>query len=257
MRRYVVTGLVAVGVGCGRLSFDPLGDANAHWDGNSDGRQMDPYAQTVIADGPVAYWRFEESNALIAVDEMGNYPGTFSGAVARGPGIGRGRGAEFDGSTTRLSIGDVFAFSGTAPYTLEVWARPSVIDSHVRFLIDRSSSRTPVDGYQLYYGSTFTLAARSVQGKEGGYASGPEIVANRWTHVVATYDGNQDTLYLDGVLINSTVGPVLPAATAGTFSVGDAGSDQFYKYLGVLDEVAIYPLALPAARVAAHSAAGR
>lgn len=256
MLRCVVTGMIAITMGCGRLSFDPLARTDANLDGTADGR-ADQYAQLVIADGPVAYWRFEESGGTVAVDEMGNYPGTFTGTVAHGSGIAGSRGAVFDGTTTRVIVGDVFAFAGTAPYTLEVWANPSFVDGTVRFLVDRSSSSTPTDGYQLYYADSFTLYAREIQGAEAGYASAPALVANRWAHLVATYDGDSNALYVDGELINSSPAPALPVATTGRFTLGDLGGDQFYKYPGTLDEVAIYPTALSAARIAAHTAAGR
>lgn len=256
MLRVFRTALLVV-AGCGRLGFEARVDPDAQSDGQREDAVRGAYAQLVLSDGPAAYWRFEETAGMVALDETGNYPGTFTGELTRGAGIAGGRGAVFDGSSTRLEVGDVFAFSGTAPYTLEVWAMPSVVNASVRFIVDRSSTARPVDGYQLYYAQSFTLHARSVGGAEGGYARGAGIAAERWTHIVATYDGMRDNLFIDGVLVDSTIAPVLPAPSAGAFTVGDVGSGNFNKYLGVLDEVAIYQTALPAVRVAAHAAAGR
>lgn len=258
MHRYLIA--LAITVGCGRWSFDPhVADANG--DATEDGRRIDatatPYSQAVFADGPIAYWRFEETSGITAVDEMGTYPGAFAGALTRAAGIAGSRGAVFDGSTTRLVVGDVFPFPVDAPYSLELWVMPSEVDDSVRFLIDRSSAAMPTNGYQLYYAASFTLTSRSIAGTEYGYSTAPGIIADRWTHIVATYDGANTALYIDGSLINSSPAPELPAATTGTFAIGDSGTGQLRKYLGVVDEVAVYATALSAARVAAHAAAGR
>lgn len=248
--------VLLVAAGCGRMGFDPLID-----DAAGDGRPADAtenaYAQLVKSDGPAAYWRFEDSGGTVVIDEMGNYPGRVTGMMSRAAGIADGRAAVFDGSTTRVVVGDVFAFPGAAPYTLEVWVMPSVVDDSVLFLIDRTTSALPDDGYQLYFAASFTLNSRSAQDIEGGYANGPGLMADRWTHVVGTYDGNETALYLDGVFVDSTIAPVLPASSSGTFTLGDLGREQFNKYIGVMDEVAIYPKALSADRIAAHAAAGR
>lgn len=257
MHRYLIA--IAITMGCGRLGFDTqVDDANrdATGDGVADTIAAS-YTQVVLDDSPIAYWRFEETTGTTANDAMGTYPGTFSGSLTRAAGIAGGRGAVFDGSTTRLLIGDVLAFPGNASYSLELWANPSLVNDSVRFLIDRSSSTMPTDGYQLYYAASFTLTSRSVASSEQGYSSAPGLTANRWTHIVATYDGADTALYIDGSLVNSSPAPALPAARPGAFAVGDSGAGQLRKYLGVLDEVAVYASALPAARVAAHAAAGR
>lgn len=257
MPRQIAAVIFVVAAGCGRLGFEARTDSDANRDADGPDATESAYAKLVKADGPAAYWRFEESAGTIAVDEMGTYPGTFTGRVSRAAGIAGGRAAVFDGSTTRVVVGDVFAFPGTAPYTLEVWVMPSVVDDNVMFVIDRTSVAPPDDGYQLYFAESFTLNDRSVQGIEGGYASGPGLLADRWTHVVGTYDGTVTALYMDGVLISSTGAPVLPASSPGRFTLGDLGTEQAGKYIGMMDEVAIYPTALSEVRIAAHAAAGR
>lgn len=247
-----------IAAGCGRLGFDPAARGDAPF---ADARDSDAaaaaYGEVVSADHPLAWWRFEEAGGATAEDAVGGHPGTFAGTVARAPGIAGGTAAVFDGATTRLSIGDAFAFAGAAPYTIELWVRPAIVDDQVRFLVDRSATSVPDDGYQLYFAQTFTLASRTADGNEGGYASGNGLVAGVTTHVVATFDGAVTALYLDGVERGGMAAPALPAAGPGELVLGDLVSNQFFKYAGLLDEVAIYGAALGPARVAAHFAAGR
>src|SRR5262245_57226551 len=84
------------------------------------------YAETVLADKPVAYYRLggttEESAAR---DEITGRRGTFSGRFVRGvAGAIAGdsdTAVEFDSG--QLSLGDAFDFPGAASYSLEAWIR--------------------------------------------------------------------------------------------------------------------------------------
>lgn len=235
--------------GCGRIDFG-ISDAN-----HSIDAQPSPYAEAVRSDGPIAYWRFEEASGQVAIDEIGDHHATFTGTVMRGAGVA-GQSSLFDGKTTRLVVGDVFAFSGTVPYSIECWIMPTLVDDQVRFLVDRSA--LPVDsGYQVYFADTFTLVSRSVEDSEYGYAWAPPPVAGRWTHLVVTYDGQANAIYSDGVLQNSSPAPAMPVVSGGRFIIGDLGTEQFYKYVGGMDEVAVYDRVLTAEQVAQHAAVGR
>ncbi len=220
------------------------------------------YRAAVMADQPLAYWRLHETTGQVAIDEMGNAsPGTFSGTAGRGvPGaVGDGDTAtSFDGTTTRLDIGDSFAFPGTAAFSIEVWVMVSVIDTQVRRIVSRNVQTGPDDGYALYYGDTFVLFSRFTAGTENGYAGGPTLPAGRFAHLVATYDGGATNLYIDGAVVD-TGGTTSPISSGpGTLAFGDGARDAFFKFQGALDEIAVYGNALSAARVLAHyHASGR
>src|SRR5207302_5488150 len=118
MRRVVV--LAASCCACGRLGFDsiesidPTGDAGAA-----------SYATAVNADHPIAYFQFDETGGTVAHGGAfdGQYEGTFGfGVTGAMPGS---RAVRFDGQTTRIPLGDVFRFPGTASYSFELWLRPT------------------------------------------------------------------------------------------------------------------------------------
>jgi hypothetical protein len=81
------------------------------------------------------------------------------------------------------------------------------------------------------------------------------VAAGRTYHVVGTYDGTTQRLYLNGVQVGSRA--QAGSVTVGTWplSVGAwAGWGEYFR--GTVDEVAVYNKALTASRVADHHAAG-
>src|SRR6476661_1044265 len=88
------------------------------------------YAQAVLADLPIAYWRLGSGSLASAPDETGNgNVGTFNGGVAPG-----GAGAlvafddgatTFDGVDDSITMGDRLSFEGRAPFSVEAWVRPT------------------------------------------------------------------------------------------------------------------------------------
>lgn len=248
--------LVSVlGGGC-RLGFSErcLADEPCT-DPAGDGAPVSPYATAVLADAPLAYFRFDEASGPVARSAVGSVTGTYEGMVTFGaPGaVGDGNPAvTFDGVTTRIPVGDVFPFDGAAPYSLEMWVRPSSIND-TRFLIDRRSA-SRAEGYTMYLGTTYLLHARITAGTEFGYVNIGTPVVGAWSHVVATFDGTITVIYLDGVEVASNTGSAASpiGGGAGSFVIGDNDPGQFNKLAGDLDELAVYGSALSPAQVAAH-----
>lgn len=236
--------VIATSVACGRLHFES--------DDTSDPDPARIYAAAVLADRPLAYWRFEDVSAGMAIDEVG--AATVAIEVSATRGVAGSGALHFDGSSTRIDAGDRFGFGG-APYTIELWIEPERLDDQVRFVISRVSNTDPSDGYAVYYAKTFTISSRTIAAVEQGYASGPGFEP-RTHHVVVTYDGDETALYVDAVYQGGMRADPLPVS-AGRFVIGDSASPQFFKTLGLLDEIALYDTALPAARIAAHFAAGK
>ncbi|HET7484086.1 MAG TPA: LamG domain-containing protein, partial [Solirubrobacterales bacterium] len=81
------------------------------------------------------------------------------------------------------------------------------------------------------------------------------IVTGQAYHVVGTYDGTTQRLYINGAEVANA--PLTGAITTNTnaFDIGswNEGSEDFN---GTIDEVAVYAGALSAARVGAHYEAG-
>ena len=230
------------------------------------------YAAEVIADNPVSYWRFEEASGPYEAT-YGASTATVVGSPTRAaPGAARSaRAVGFPTVSSYVQLGAAGSLPGSAyraAFTFECWFKVATF--------------TAVDTGQVYYQlvgtdtSSDAFSDRSWSMGMGRYTSNLGHVAvlvavgttvaevgwnvrlddNVWHHGVGVYDGGTLKMYVDGVLRAS-------AAKTGSVNAGSrvpvVGLNHYHSspypavaFPGVVDEVAIYPTALSAARVLAH-----
>lgn len=236
----------------------------------------DAYAQVVLADAPVAYWRFGESTGTLAKDEIGNaHPGTFWGGFELGvPGItAANSAARFDGSGC-VGVGEFFRFPGRVAYSAEGWVKISEYGAEGTRIISTEGYPTGIrSGWNLSasYGDTGYpyFDAWSSEGTDNQYVMGayskvsPEqgkLLLDEWNHVVGTFDDEAESVWVNGVLRDRVKQSALARPNQGTFTIGCAGNGSGPVYLGVhgaVDEIAVYDKVLSDAQIAAHYAAGK
>lgn len=212
------------------------------------------YRDAVLADGPMSYWRLGEQAGITAVDELGGHPGGYVG----GPTLGAGgalagdsnTAVVLDGASQSISVAgpSAFRFSGTTPFSAEVWFRHAADGTYRRVL---SAENALGQGWQIYsesasWGFVRSGAAGAAEVSDGTPA-GPG-----WVHAVATYDGATMRLYENGVEIPFPVSSSQALPADSTFYLGRYGGADVSRLNGSIDEVAIYDRALTAAQVAAH-----
>lgn len=221
------------------------------------------YRAAVMADSPVGYWRLGDPTPAIAADEIGIHPGKgigtdvaagVPGALANDPDTAFHFGSQ---QTSYIDMGDFFAFPGTAPYSLELWAR-MVDDGNYKVFIskDDATSGSPDIGYEVFGGTS----SGNGQVYFRRYGTSPSawntitqpLPYSVWTYFVATYDGVTLRFYVNGaVAAGSAMGGSEATSTSHLVFAGDVGGSGSH-FEGDLDEVAIYDKALDATRVAAH-----
>ncbi|MDB4936371.1 MAG: Autotransporter adhesin [Labilithrix sp.] len=220
------------------------------------------YAATVLEDGPIGYWRLGGTVvAQGAGDELHRSVGTYEGPVQLGvPGaiVGDTNAAvAFDGISSLIDFGQAFEFRGRAPFTLEAWASPKPLnDGKGHRIVGRRSS--DITGYRLLIDADGTTKLERWANNTVTAAVAPALVAGRYSHVVATYDGDTSRIYIDGVLAATAADMVAIPPVAIPFVVGASSTKAFDFFYGSIDEVAVYDTALSGDRIAAHyHAAGR
>ncbi len=216
------------------------------------------YSSEVIVDSPVSYWRLGEASGTAAADQRGANPGVYTNS----PTLGQAslletdtadKAVRFDGVNDNVRVANAASLGLSAPLTLEAWIEPAALPSSGSF----RSVLTKAESYSLQFNGPrleFTIiqsgARRRLQAPAGA------IVAGQTYHVVGTYDGTTQRLYVNGSQVASAALSGPASASASPLYIGSwNGSSEFFN--GTIDEAAVYGATLSAARVSAHHAAGK
>ena len=223
-----------------------------------------PYAQVVLADDPVAYYRLDETSGTTARDFSGHgndgtyiggvHPGT-AGAIANDPDTA----ASFDGATGYVDCGNNFAFAGSQPLSLEAWVRSESMTGYGGvFSREDTAGGPPSEGYLAFVSPNDGIYGfQRLDGNNLTSVTSTSVAsASHYDHVVATYDGNTMTLYVDGTAQGNLAAMFPIAGATHDFVIGAevGGAEDFFD--GALDEVAVYDHVLSPTRVTAHYLAG-
>jgi hypothetical protein len=216
-----------------------------------------------MSDLPRGYWRLGEQNGTNAADMLGAAPGTYlSGAVLGVPGALAGdadTAVRLDGSDDRVSMGDPADGGldfGAGDFSVEAWVKTTL--NGERTVVSKRPSTGPYWQFTVTddSGHAGQIRVNASDGTVTRQAYGPAVRVDNgsWHHVVVVFD--RDTcivVHVDGQ--SSATAAPLPGdlSSSGPFLVGKATGYGYFS--GEIDEVAVYPAALPPARVAAHFAA--
>ena len=205
------------------------------------------YQDVVTALAPVLRYRFNELLGPSSADESGNNnAGTINGnVIPASQGLiivdrdgTYNRAYFFDGTNAYVASANSIGLAAAAAFSFECWCMPSALGSArtimstatARAYLGKSAADKLVFGL---YGSTIVTGATSLE-------------AGRIAHAVATYDGTNLRLYLNGVL---DAGPTALAAFSGVHGVINIGRESIAGeyFPGIIDEPTMYPVALSAA----------
>jgi hypothetical protein len=261
--------------GCGLFpALDGLtgGDASANGDASLDVVQKNDaskdvvtgdaaavtYKATVLADNPVGYWRLGGTTS-IAADELGLHPGTQHGNVMFGvPGAivnDPDTAARFVDRTGWIQVPGPFQFTGMVPFSIEVWANSDPITDYFPLAsCDGPINTGPHYGWGFYFDLDGTLDFGRYDADAGGkyIAATPTAPSTgAWHHYVATVDGTTEKIYVDGVFADSAPAGNA-AATPDDFTIGADTQGTGVRFQGILDECAIYDVALSPTQVKHH-----
>jgi hypothetical protein len=214
------------------------------------------FANAVLADNPIAYWRFgEAAGAGTAADAAIGHDGTYLPGVTAGQaGIGGGdTGALFDGISGSVTVPNDPEL-GPNLITMEALVRWEGPNAFQQRILEKSFF---AGGEQASYGmSILPTGAVQVEVRSGGAASShttlPTLLPGDEAYLVGVFDGSSVFIYLDGLLLNQTL------ATPGALQDGPNAlgignqSERNRPFNGLIDEVALYDYALSANQIGAH-----
>ncbi|MCA9084722.1 MAG: VCBS domain-containing protein [Planctomycetaceae bacterium] len=201
------------------------------------------YDDVVIADQPVAYWRFGESTGTVAANEMS--PETPDGSYAVTP-----NSLEFDGVNSRVDV----PFSpelNTPSFTFEAWAKVTGKVGEWRTLV---MSRGSEVGFNIYAGTNnrwqFWTGVNGAVPDPPNWdvLTGPTVVLNEWTHIAASFEATSGPdqngtltgikrLYINGELVGERLNAqYLPMTVTRNFTIG-RGNGGGLGFIGNIDDV--------------------
>lgn len=218
------------------------------------------YAEQVLADNPIAYWRLGDFNGLARDWTNRGHEGTYQGtAFASTPAIGGGKnGSAFlNGTTGYIAIPAAPDLDLTGACTVEAWCKTLQVTGQ-RTLVGGWDDASPNAGWGLAVGNGGNgRAAMKIPGA-GAFlnATTPLVFDGAWHHLVGTLDGVTARLYVDGAEV-ANVAAGAHASYTGVRALGRIANAAAEFFNGSVDEVAIYNTALAPSRVAAHYLAGR
>ena len=216
------------------------------------------YISEVLADDPIAWYRFEESSGLTAFDSSvsgANHDAVYAGTVtpgASGPTLALGNAADFTPQAA-VRITDHADFDlGTGDFSLELWFKADVGTRGDLFTYKGT-------GGDFGLHSSGAGGSNTVQVFHGGFVSDQAGVAvGSWHHFVLSRASGMSSVYVDGALRETVAhGNTLNITNdllIGSNHTGDPAA-RAIGFTGQIDEVAFYNTALDVSRVEAHFAA--
>ncbi len=230
----------------------------AHYEAGSGKAAPPPSAPAaVLADAPVSYWRLGETSGTTASDERSNNPGTYQnsptlGATSLLATDTANKAVSFDGTNDSVKVPNSSSLQFPTTLTLEAWIKPTSLPSAGSF----ATIINKTEAFALQFNGP-RLELRINQGEEKRRLQAPEgaIVAGQTYHVVGTYDGSAERLYVNGTLVAGAALTGSVNTNSNALYIGSSdGSGNLYK--GTIDEPAVYNTALNGTRIGAHYEAG-
>jgi signal peptidase I len=232
-----------------------------------------PYRTAVLADGPNRFWRLSETLGNAAADASGNgRTGTYSNTYA----LSQPSALSWDRNQLSVSFtsgGLVAAASETAPAAFSVEAfikTTSTSGGRIVGFGNRSGANQASQNSDRHLYLTPTgRVALGIESSTTKQAIVSPLSYNNgaWHHLVGTYNPatGQPTsglrLYVDGAQVAFSTSVTAPTSYSGFWRAafedlaGWPNAPTSQRYVGQLDEIAIYYSVLTAARVAAHYSA--
>ncbi|HEY3407818.1 MAG TPA: LamG-like jellyroll fold domain-containing protein, partial [Propionicimonas sp.] len=223
---------------------------------------ISPYAQGVLDDGAVSYWRFGETPASPVNDWAGFTSATANAGVTGGQAgaiIGdTNLASSFNGSGTGFAVSNA-AQVGPDTFSVEAWFN-TTSTAGGKILGFGNSATGDSSNYDrhVYLDSNGHLTFGVYPGGVRTVTSPKTYRDGQWHQVVATLGASGMVLYVDGAKVAARTDTTFGQSYTGYWRVGGDNlggwpSQPASNYLnGQIDDVAVYPTVLTSAKIKQH-----
>ncbi len=212
--------------------------------------------------GLIAHYKFDETSGTTAADSSGNgNTGTLTNMTGSEWTTGMVGGAlDFDGTNDYVEVPSASTSSLSTNFTVAMWVKPASFvggsSSGGPFLFHRP--KTTTGSFETIKVGLRTSSVIDYKINNNGLDSPSSLLTlGSWSHIVALYDGSNQTIFVDGSQVANTArSGVLEASTAPSYiGVQQYNSSTFKQFLfGQVDDFRVYDHALSASEVSALAA---
>ena len=151
-----------------------------------------------------------------------------------------------DGDSAEIDLGNSMLFDWSGGWSVAFWVKLNSWDENWQTAIKKGDSYSferdfNNDSLQFFF-----------QGSEGSAFSPRKVDLvpdGTWHHIAGTYDGTDQSIYLDGELFDTVSNPGAMPITTDNITIGSAGGNRYFN--GCFDDVRFYNKALTEEEVAA------
>ena len=238
----------------------------------------DSYVTGVLSKRPTIYWRFEEVSDESSIRNWAGttYQGRLIGGVAveRLPDSNGNHALRFGGDKGQRLVlcSEAVAGLNSSEYSMELWLLPArfqhatLVSAHESRLTRMRGAPSPLhqalalieitsqQGPKPLRSNSVRFAHRWPPSEAGGSGvASRDYIPGKWSHLVATKTGSHLTLYLDSEVIDRV--PIAPNSSQVPFELVLGQLDKtrdVRRFVGIVDEFALYPRALTRDEVREH-----
>jgi hypothetical protein len=215
------------------------------------------YQTAVSGNSPVSYWRLGESSGTTATDAANSHNGTYNNVTFSQDSListdTDNKAVDLNGTDAYVQtpdVGGVYDF--TNHFSLEAWIKPTAFPSNGDWAViiaKNGAYSLRLNGNRLEFATRVNGADRPCQAPAGAISTGNVY------HVVGTYDGSHEYLYINGNQRCSLAVTGDQDVNSGALTVGSWDGGIFFFH-GIVDEAAVYNTTLTATQVDNHYTTG-
>ncbi|MBN1559507.1 T9SS type A sorting domain-containing protein [candidate division KSB1 bacterium] len=163
----------------------------------------------------------------------------------------------FDGLNDFVSVANHPSLNVSKKFTIEFWLKTDYPKQDYGRILEKGSWD---EYYMSFYNSTGKMCGALRVAFSGGTKMdtpiGPSqtiVIANKWYHFAATYDGSTAKLYVNGLLESSKTTTASPRSLAGDLIIGAVKRPGYLEnhLKGILDELRIWNIERSSAEITA------
>jgi len=193
--------------------------------------------------GLLAEWNFDEGKGDVARDSSGRgHDAKLYGPtrVRQGDGFA----LSFDGRDDYAVAGRSKSIGIGGPLTIEAWLKPTRKAHGEAILFG--------EGFSTYVMTYYNTELAIFYIGSGGNNIRGKLALGGWNHVVATFDGTNLSMWVNGRSTGHRESRLKSYRPGGNFMMGTKGRPDLPKFQGLIDKVRVYNRALSADEAVAH-----